>query len=64
MTDEELRLHLESLHANVAELTDITQKWVEQTKRLDERERRARGSIVAGLAEYLRVLGENGEETK
>ncbi|HKE24947.1 MAG TPA: hypothetical protein VKB88_21440 [Bryobacteraceae bacterium] len=61
MTDEELRLHLESLHANIAELTETTQKWVEQTIRLDRRERKGREALLSGIAAYLRALG-NGED--
>jgi hypothetical protein len=63
MLDEELRLHLESLHANVAELVRSTQKWVEATKRLDARERKARQALVTGIAAYLQALN-NGEEAK
>jgi len=62
MTDEELRLHLESLHANIAELVETTGKWVELTKRLDARERKARQALMTGIAAYLRALGEDGDK--
>jgi len=62
MTDDELRLHLDSLHANIAELTETTEKWVEQTKRLDARERKARGALLSGIAAYLRALQDGDEE--
>ena len=61
MSDDELRLHLESLHANIAELTETTQKWVEQAKRLDARERKGREALLSGIAAYLRTL-QNGED--
>jgi len=63
MSDEELRVHLESLHANVAELVESTQKWVNLTKRLDRRERTAREALLSGIAAYLRALQEpNGDQ--
>jgi hypothetical protein len=62
MSDEELRLHLESLHSKIAELTEDVQKWVESTKRLDARERKAREALMTGIVAYLRTLND-GEET-
>jgi hypothetical protein len=62
MSDDELKLHLESLHAKIAKLTESTQQWVEFTKRLGARERKARAALLNGVEAYLRTLSSDDEE--
>ena len=62
MTDEELRLHLESLHSNIAELTENTQRWIARVEKLDNKERKAREAIMNGIATYFRIIAESEEE--
>jgi hypothetical protein len=70
-TDERLeflRQSTESLHASCQELHAAAQAQAAETRarldRQDARERKLRAALMAGMAEFLRELSDEGEENQ
>ena len=53
-----LAQNLEDLKAKIQAQREESERFRERQKRLDERERKARKALLAGIGEYQRIMNE------